>query len=158
MGGENMSKRYVIFSTLLILLFTGCATMSNVFKRRQASAPGKALEVSPILKFDDVPVPSVFRILANESFAFQTKDVRVGLLKYEGKADPDEVVSFYREQMPLYNWKTVNIIEYGRRVLNFEKDSQSCVITLDVKGSKITLIIAISPRSKGAIPPATEEK
>lgn len=145
--------RKLITIVIFVTFITGCATMSNIFRRRTKSAVRGGLEIAPILKFDDIPVPSIFRILANQSFAFQTKDVRVGLLKYQGKANPDEVVAFYREQMPLYNWRTVNIIEYGRRVLNFEKDNQSCVITLDVKGSSnITLIIAVSPRSRGAIP------
>lgn len=142
-------RRAVIIAVAFSVALSGCASLKGMFKgsstRTQASQPP---EVSAILKFDDVPVPDGFRFIANESFAFQTQDVRVGLLKYEGKADPDAIVRFYKEQMPLYNWEVVNIIEYGKRLLNFEKDGQSAVVTIEPRGGKVIITIAVSPRSE----------
>jgi hypothetical protein len=140
-------RRALVFITIGLLL-TGCATMSKVFKGKgKTSVSSKELEVATILKFDDVPVPDGFSFIASESFAFQTQQLRVGLLKYEGRANPDEVVQFYKEQMPLYNWRIVNIIEYEKRLLSFEKNGQSCIVTIEGKGNKVNLIIAVSPRS-----------
>lgn len=142
-------RRAVIIAVAFSVALSGCASLKGMFKgsstRTQAS---QSPEVSAILKFDDVPVPDGFRFIANESFAFQTQDVRVGLLKYEGKADPDAIVRFYKEQMPLYNWEVVNIIEYGKRLLNFEKDGQSAVVTIEPRGGKVIITIAVSPRSE----------
>jgi predicted small secreted protein len=143
-------RRAVILVVAFSVVLSGCAGLRGMFKGSSTpSKVSKAPEVSAILKFDDVPVPDGFRFIANESFAFQTQDVRVGLLKYEGKADPDAIVQFYKEQMPLYNWKVVNIIEYGKRLLNFEKDGQSAVVTIEPRGGKVIITIAVSPRSGG---------
>lgn len=140
-----MSSRTLVFIFVgLAILFSGCATLKEKTSSFSAS---KELEVSALLKFDDVPVPDGFNFIASESFAFQTNDVRVGVLKYQGRANPDAIILFYKEQMPLYNWKTINIVEYGRRVLNFEKNDQTCAVTIDAKGSKVFLVIVVSPRS-----------
>ena len=144
-----MRKVMSVFLILSVLL-SGCATMKGMFKGRSSTAGvSKPPEVSAILKFDDIPVPDGFKFIANQSFAFQTQDLRVGLLKYEGKADPDAIVQFYKEQMPLYNWKVVNLIEYGKRLLNFEKNGQSAVVTIEPRGTKVIITIAVSPRSGG---------
>ena len=140
-----MIRKYCVFILIAAFVLSGCVTMSG--RSSKVTNMSQGLEVSALLKFDDIPVPNGFNFIAVESFAFQTKDVRVGLLKYEGKSNPDEVVQFYKEQMPLYNWKTINIIEYERRILNFEKNGQSAVITIDGKGNKSSLVIAVSPRS-----------
>ena len=141
--------KFSLISILVVMIFiTGCATMSS--RDRGSSISSKQLEVAAFLKFDDVPIPNGFNFVARESFAFQTQDFRVGLLRYEGKANPDEVVLFYKEQMPLYNWRTVNVIEYDRRVLNFEKDNQNAIITIDAQGSKVALTLAVSPRTEGS--------
>ena len=144
-----MIRKYFAFILIAAFVLSGCITTSG--RSSKITNMSKGLEVSALLKFDDIPVPNGFNFMAVDSFAFQTKNVRVGLLKYEGRANPDEVVQFYKEQMPLYNWKTVNIIEYERRILNFEKDGQSAVITIDGKGNKSSLVIAVSPRSDAGV-------
>ena len=142
-----MRKLTSVFLILSVLL-SGCASMKGMFKGRSSTAGvSQPPEVSAILKFDDIPVPDGFKFIASESCAFQTQDIRVGLLKYEGRSDPDMIVQFYKEQMPLYNWKVVNIIEYGKRLLNFEKDGQSAVVTIESRGSKTVITIAVTPRS-----------
>jgi hypothetical protein len=133
---------FLVFSVFI----SGCATFGGRSSKRDDFE--KQLEVSALLKFDDIPVPSGFKFIAVESFAFQTDEIRVGLLKYTGRVSAEETSVFYKEHMPLYNWKPVNFIEYERRVLNFEKDNQSAVITIDGKGSSSNLVIAVSPRSE----------
>ncbi|MDP8216961.1 MAG: hypothetical protein P9L98_06595 [Candidatus Kaelpia imicola] len=143
--------RVFLVSIIVLSVFTaGCSTISGR-RGSHSSDFEKQLEVSTLLKFDDIPVPSSFKFIAAESFAFQTDEVRVGLLKYTGRVSPEETVVFYKEQMPLYNWKPINFIEYERRILNFEKDEQSVVITIDGKGSSSSLVIAVSPRSESEL-------
>ena len=144
-----MVKKYLVFSAAILFL-SGCATFTKGRSQSAISPKANQLEVSTLLKFDDLPVPDGFKFIANESFAFQTQGVRVGLLKYEGRANPDAVVKFYKDQMPLYNWKVVNLIEYGRRVLNFEKNGQTAVVTIDAKGNRVSLTLAVSPRSESS--------
>lgn len=151
-------KRKEIFVVLalisIISILAGCATWPQA-RRRAAGEEEEAipeakrpLEIAPTFRFDDIPVPAGFRIDQFESFAFQTDYSRVGLLKYKGKADPDRVVAFYKDQMSMYGWSLVNIIEYGKRLLSFEKKDQSCIITIEPAGTKTILTIAFSPKSK----------
>ena len=134
------------FFAILILL-SGCTTMSSGTYGK-GSVAEKPLEVSSVLRFNDIPAPYGFKILDHESFAFQNDATRVALLKYVGGTVADRVVLFYKEQMPLYNWNPINIIEYERRVMNFENDSESCIITIEAKGRSSIVTIAISPKSQ----------
>lgn len=106
------------------------------------------LSVAPILKFDDIPVPAGFKLLAQESFAFQNDRNRVALLKYAGGKPADAVVAFYKDQMASFNWDVINIIEYEKRILNYENSYESCIVTVESKIGKSIITIAVSPKSR----------
>jgi len=143
-------KTIMIFSSyvLVLILLCGCTTTSGGRFYGRGSSAGESLDVASILRFDDVPVPSGFKILGTESFAFQNDVTRVALLKYLGSKNEELTVSFYKDQMPLYNWSPINIIEYERRILNYENASESCIVTIESRGKKSVVIIAISPKSR----------
>ena len=124
-----MKSLKIILMVFLVMLLAGCAT----WPRREARLEGKetVLSIAPILRFEDIPVPMGFKIVRDRSFTFQNDFTRVGLLRYTGRIHIDKVVAFYREQMPLYNWDLVNLVEYGKKILNFEKGNQSCIITIE---------------------------
>ncbi len=142
-----MQKNILIVGFILCLTFlTGCAS----FPIQRGGGPAKALEPAPLLKFDDVPVPRGFKLLANESFAFHTEETRVGLLKYAGSPTADAVVLFYKEQMAQLGWTLLNVVEYGRRILNFDKIDQTCIITVEPTATKTLVTISVAPKSRVA--------
>jgi hypothetical protein len=110
------------------------------------SNPGM-LEPQTIIKFSDIPVPVGLKNLPNQSYSFESSGVRVGVLKYQGKGNAEQVINFYKEQMAMYNWTLVNIIEYGQRLLNFERENESCIITIEPKGSSVIMTISLGPKS-----------
>ena len=130
----------------LSLTLAGCTTMSG--SSSYSGSDDTSLDVAAMLRLNDVPVPAGFKVLNTESFAFQNDVTRVALLKYTGSKTADQVVAFYKQQMPMYNWSPINIIEYERRMLNYEKSSESCIVTIEGKGRKSILTIAISPKSR----------
>jgi len=101
-----------------------------------------------LAKFADVPVPAGFKILPEESYSFESSGVRVGVLKYRGKANVEQVENFYKEQMPMYNWNFLNVVEYGERLLNFDRESETCIISLLSKGSQVNITITLGPKSQ----------
>jgi len=127
-----------------LLILSGCATV--IGKDRQ-KAPAM-LEPQAVVKFSDVPVPMGFKLLAKDSYFFESTGVRVGVLRYQGKASADRVVIFYKEQMPMYNWTLLNIVEYGDRLLNFDRDAESCIIGLSSKGSLTSITISVGPKAQ----------
>jgi len=105
------------------------------------------LEPQVMLKFSDIPAPAGFKFLPEESYTFESAGVRVGVLKYQGKVDVEQVVNFYKDQMPLYNWNLLNVVEYGERLLNFEREQETCIISLSPKGRNISITISLGPKS-----------
>lgn len=131
---------------LLTTLLVGCNTTSN----RDSSVP-ESLSAQAILKFSDIPVPVGLKNLPEQSYSFESSGVRVGVLKYQGKNKADQIVNFYKEQMPMYNWNLVNVVEYGQRLMNFERENETCIITLQPKDwGNTTLIISLGPKSQNA--------
>ena len=142
-------KRVLILGSyfLMLVLLAGCAT--GMYGSKSSDTESAMLDVASVLRFDDVPVPYGFKVLEKESFAFQNDVTRVALLKYVGGKSADQVVLFYKDQMPMYKWNPINIIEYERRVLNYEKGGESCIVTVEAQGSRKSIVtIAISPKSR----------
>lgn len=144
------SKKFLILAPYIVVLFlvAGCATTYEGRSYGKDTASGTSLDVASLLRFDDVPTPAGFKILEGESFAFQNDVTRVALLKYSGSRSADQAVWFYKEQMPMYKWNPINIIEYERRILNYEKESESCIVTIESRGRGSIITIAISPKSR----------
>jgi hypothetical protein len=133
------------FILMSLLLLAGCATSGSV-SDDGIKAP-KALNVSTALKFVDVPVPSGFKMIVSQSFTFENDVLRVGILKYKGRASGDRVANFYKDQMPLYNWRFTNMLEYGRKILNFEREDQNCIIVIEPDGMSTFVTITVAPKS-----------
>jgi len=139
----NIRNSLIIISVLL--LSAGCATSGTVTDDDIKAT--KALDVSTALKFVDVPVPSGFKMITAQSFTFENDVLRVGILKYKGRSSGDQVVNFFKNQMPLYNWRFTNMLEYGRRILNFEREDQNCIIVIEPQGMSIFVTITVAPKS-----------
>jgi len=121
----------------------GCASLSGT-----DSAASQTLQAQTILKFSDLPVPAGFRMLAKGSYAFESSGLRTGLLKYQGKASLDQLINFYKEQMPVHNWALLNITQYGDCIMNFEREQESCIISITPKGSTSIISMAMGPKSQ----------
>jgi len=142
--------KFLILSSqfLVLLLLTGCATFPQNESTSSADQNKVSLSVSPLLKFEDLPTPKGFKLLDKESFAFQNDKSRVALLKYYGGQNAEQVLAFYKEQMASFNWSLVNVIEYDRKVLNYENSEESCIITIQPNGGKSMVTVALSPKSR----------
>ncbi|MEI6631657.1 MAG: hypothetical protein WCL25_03475 [bacterium] len=135
----------ILFLCFSVFMLSGCAGFSK--KDRQMSSPG-LLEPQVTLKFNDIPVPAGFKLIPQDSYSFESAGVRVGLLKYKGKANPIQVINFYKEQMSMYSWSLLNVIEYGQCILNFEREQESCIVNMLANGKSITLTISVGPKSQ----------
>ncbi|MDO8603342.1 MAG: hypothetical protein Q7O04_05795 [Candidatus Omnitrophota bacterium] len=145
---SNFRFLFLVPCLFFIFLIAGCATFPRNESVGNVEQNKVALSVAPILKFEDLPIPSGFRILDKESFAFQNDKSRVALLKYYGGQNAEQVLAFYKEQMASFNWSLVNIIEYDRKVLNYENSEESCIITIQPQGGKSLVTVALSPKSR----------
>ena len=148
----------IVSSCLVILFIAGCATFPKNESAGTTEQNKVSLSVAPILKFEDLPTPSGFKFLDKESFAFQNDRSRVALLKYYGGQNAEQVLTFYKEQMASFNWFLVNIIEYDKKVLNYENSEESCIITIQPQGGKSMVTVALSPKSRPIKPEKDRSK
>ncbi len=150
-------KKKLIFLILLgvlqLALYTflvGCAYTSPKDKDSSTAGP-KPLEPQVSLQFSDIPLPSGFKFLGKDSYSFQSGDVRVAVLKYTGRPNAGRVYNFFIEQMPMYNWNFINAVEYGRRLLNFDRENETCIITIEPKKLSTEITITIGPKQPASI-------
>jgi hypothetical protein len=140
-------KKPVLLLTLLTFTLSfilGCQT----FTKKKKASPNESLVPAMTSRFNDVPVPTEFKFMPGDSYSFENSGVRVGVLSYQGQADIDQVLAFYKEQMPMFNWRLLNIIEYNQRILNFDRDSESCIVTLMPKGNSVIISVYLGPKSQ----------
>ena len=154
---HKFKSLFLVPCFLFLVLIAGCVTLPKNGSTVDAEKNKVSLSVAPSLKFEDLPIPSRFKLLDKESFAFQNDKSRVALLKYYGGQNAEQVLAFYKEQMALFNWALVNIIEYDKKVLNYENSEESCIITIQPQGGKSMVTVALSPKSR-PIKPAKPEK
>lgn len=147
----TLLKSVIIF--FIVASITGCA---NMMKKDSDPANPDILEPQAMLKFSDIPVPARFKQITSESYSFESGGMRVALLKYRGKGTQDQVVNFYKEQMSMYNWNLLNVVEYGQRLLNFERENESCIVNLTGSGNTTNISITLGPKTQPA-PKKTRE-
>ena len=63
-----------------------------------------------------------------ESFIYETKTTKAGLLVYEGKGEIEKLANFFKKQMPNYQWRLVSNFELHNVMLTFIKEGWSSVI------------------------------
>ncbi|MEI8176670.1 MAG: hypothetical protein WCG78_07380 [Candidatus Omnitrophota bacterium] len=137
-------------SLILAIMISGCGTLDAPRRGNEGSDIVRAerpLNVATNLKFEDLPVPAGFSCLRDQSFVFQDGATRVGLMRYAGRPDANQILNFYRTQMSLYNWDLLNTVEYGNTTMNFIKGSESCVVTIEPLTTKTVINIIISPKT-----------
>jgi len=145
---------YPGLSLLLTVLLFGCAGVSGESSDRSYSNARSELGVSSALRFEDIPIPAGFAILRKDSFVFQNSQTRLGTLTYSGKADYERLVNFFKRNMAQNSWNLINSVEFGRVIMNFEKEGEGCIVTIEGRsGSKLLITLSVSPlSSKKGIP------
>ncbi|MFQ5694280.1 MAG: hypothetical protein ACE5IM_14745, partial [Nitrospinota bacterium] len=122
-----------------------------------ASRPEKPKdELTPQYRFEDVPVPPKLKIDVNESFIFETRSLKAGILVYHGSESIPEVVEFFKTEMPKHAWRLINSVEArGTVLLNFDKTGWSALIRVNRSTLTTDVEITIGPRdSDGPISPS----
>lgn len=147
----KIGARRTVWVVLSLFIFSLAGCVGAATKKDDIVDVPRLLEPSNTLKFSDLPVPSGFTMLAENSYSFESAGVRVGILKYQGRANPDQVVNFYREQMPMYNWELLNVVEFGNRLMNFERSSESCIINIASRGNTTVISVSLGPKSRKVI-------
>jgi len=131
---------------LLLVITLICIGIANSSGCATTSAPEVLEPVAS--RFTGIPVPSNFKSLPQSTYSLESSSfgVRLGTVRYQGRATLDQVINFYKEQMPKQGWTLANSIEYGNVMLNFSRQNEVCLINLSGSGSSVTITISLGPK------------
>ncbi len=136
-----------LFRTLaavsVALILAGCPA---------ALGPKKSTEpLAPQYHFEDVPVHPKLKIDSRESFIFETRSLKAGILVYHGSDSVTEVVEFFKAEMPKHAWRLINAIEAkGIVLMNFDKEGWSALIRVSSSTLTTDVEITIGPKDEAA--------
>ena len=150
-----MRKKISVAAVLLIpgVLLCGCAGgMSHTGTSDDYRHNVTQMPKSDQLRFPDLPVPAGFSLVRKDSFVFENNRTRLGTLTYKGRGDIDSLINFFKTEMVAGGWTLVNSVEFGQVVLNFVKDQEGCIISLETRTMNSCLLhVSISPLSREGI-------
>lgn len=140
---------YVLAMVFGLTVLNGCSSVPSrrVTDTGEIITVEKPLGVATVLRFEDVPLPAGFNTIKEQSFIYQDASLRVGLLRYSGWAKANQIVAFFKSQMPLYNWNLINVVEFGDTHMSFVKNDENCTITIESLTAKSLINIVISPKT-----------
>ncbi len=120
----------ILWTGTILILIAGIYGCGNLFS--SGAIRERQPEVRPsdttTYRFEDIPLPSGLNLNRKESFIYETKATKAGLLVYEGKGEMEKLANFFKQQMPNYQWRLVSNFELNNVMLTFIKEGWSSVI------------------------------
>lgn len=133
-------NRFIRVTLILFSLFftSGCATGYYYSNEQQ-------LQMASAFRFPDLPIPEGFKFIPANSFIYESSEIRVGTMRYYGKAWPGSIVRFYKRYMARSGWQILNIIEGKETLLSFSNNQEICIVKFECSYGKGSLVITVSP-------------
>ncbi len=152
-------KRVFWFGLVIILLCSWVLGCHNLFPYRTLREREPQLK-QPVLtsyRFEDIPLPPGMNLNRKESFLYETRATRTGLLIYEGRGEMEKLSSFFKQQMPKYQWRLVSNFELHNVMLTFIKEGWSSIIYIVPQDGETKRIeIRVGPIELKILPPSKE--
>ena len=132
----------------------GCKNLTSYRTVREREPEAK----QPILtsyRFEDIPLPPGVTLNRKESFLYETRAIKAGLLIYEGKGEMEKLSNFFKQEMPKNEWRLVSNFELHNVMLTFIKEGWSSIIyILPQDGEMKRLEIRVGPIEIKILPPS----
>ena len=153
--------KIICWTGIVLFLAFGTYGCYDLFATRTTIQPRESGVEKPIptsYRFEDIPLPSGMNLNRKESFVYETKTTKAGLLVYEGKGQMERLANFFKQQMPNYQWRMVSNFELNNVMLIFIKEGWSSVIyiTPQQEDEMKRIEIRVGPIEIKLLPPAKE--
>jgi hypothetical protein len=152
--GRRQRIFWVGIVLILIAGLYGCGDLFSFGTVREREA-----EVRPSIttahRFEDIPLPPGLILNRKESFVYETKATKTGLLVYEGRGEMEKLSNFFKEKMPNYQWRLVSSFELHNVMLTFIKEGWSSVIYILPREDEMKRVeIRVGPIEIKFLPPS----
>ena len=98
-------------------------------------------------RFDDIPVPEGLSMKHENSFVFESEQLQIAYLIYEGRLMPEEAAQFFLDALPRANWTLLNVLQYNDITITLRKPDRDLVIHVSPKRRGCVARISLTPRS-----------
>jgi len=152
-------QRAFLAGMVVVLLIVGVYGCKNLFSYRTVRdrEPEVKQPIATSYRFEDVPLPPGMTLNRKESFLYETRATKTGLLIYEGRGEMEKVSNFFKQQMPKYQWRLVSNFELHNVMLTFIKEGWSSIIyILPQEGEMKRIEIRVGPIEIKILPPSKE--
>ena len=157
--GKKGWQRAFWAGMVIVLLMVGVYGCKNLFPYRSVQDRGPEAKqlIATSYRFEDIPLPQGMTLNRKESFLYETRAIKTGLLIYEGRGEMEKLSNFFKQQMPKYQWRLVSNFELHNVMLTFIKEGWSSIIyILPQEGEMKRLEIRVGPIEIKILPPPKE--
>lgn len=114
-------------------LFANDAVKNTDAKEEKVAQEKKDVVIEiPIRDIEDIPIPSTMKIDKSNTFIFEAKGIKVGILTYKGSVDSFSLAEAVKNNMLSEKWRLINALTYKNTInLNFAKGDRTCNIFIE---------------------------
>jgi hypothetical protein len=152
-------QRGFLAGMVVVLLMVGIYGCNNLFSYRTVRdrEPEVKQPIATSYRFEDIPLPPGMTLNRKESFLYETRATKTGLLIYEGRGEMEKVSNFFKQQMPKYQWRLVSNFELHNVMLTFIKEGWSSIIYILPQEAEMKRIeIRVGPIEIKILPPSKD--
>jgi len=146
-----MPRRFAVVFSLLFLTSTllACATTQ---KKEESSSASELKPRAGYYDFEDILIPSELTLQKKDSFVYTASRMKVGLLSFKGRVEPDSLAAFFQNNMQKDGWRLISTLKFRQTMLVFLKDERACVITIREKIFTTYLEVWVGPIEQAVSP------
>ena len=156
MRGRLLSPVLLILGCVLVA-FTGCETFPYWPGRSTEALDEEPLPEVPTVesvfppaaaaRFDDIPVPEGLKMVHARSFVFESEDLQIAFLIYEGRLLPEETAQFFVDALPRAGWTLIDVLEYDDITIKFDQPDKNLLVHISPKTRGCVAKIMLTPKS-----------
>lgn len=132
-----MKKVFLMFFALLFMYQT--VTFASDDVKNLESKDEKVVQEKkdtvvemPIRDIEDIPIPPMMKMDKSNTFLFEAKGIKVGILTYRGRVDSFSLSEAVKNNMLSEKWRLINALTYKNTInLNFAKGDRTCNIFIE---------------------------
>ncbi len=136
---------FIMALTVMGSGFLGCAKTTY---SPNSDGEGQAPPPPIAMQFSSIPLPDGVELNRDKTFIYESGSgtVKVGRLSFSLWNSADEVVEYFRNEMPSRVWQSIRIVEHDITIMLYEMDNEVCTIIVEPSFGKTKIEIQIGPK------------
>ena len=128
-----------------------CRPVLSFFARARAAFAARLLEEADqrLAALTDLPLPRGYDLSRSNTVIFGEGDTWNGKVVYTINSAAEDMVTFYRRDMPALGWQEISVFRGPTSVLNFQRSNRVATVQVSPRtlyGSRIEVVVTVDGR------------